>query len=61
MSMNREQENKLLEKHFEVSNLSTHFSDEKIKGYYLTVFLKDEKSVDEFAEWFKKEILKTNI
>ena len=61
MSMNKEQENALLEKLFKVSNLSTHFSDEKIKGYYLTVFLKDEEAVDKFSEWFKKEILKINI
>lgn len=61
MAMNIEQENELLQKPFEVSDISIHFSDDKIKGYYLKVFLKDEKAVDDFAKWFKKEILKINI
>ncbi|ENA1765429.1 hypothetical protein ABF173_002569 [Flavobacterium psychrophilum] len=58
MSMNKEQEQILLEKPFKVLDVTPYISDEKIKGYYLKIFLKDEKSVDEFAEWFRKEILK---
>ena len=61
MSMNKEQEQFLLDKPFEVSDLKTLFSEEKIKGYHLQVFLKDEKAVDEFSKWFKEEILKINI
>ncbi|MFK7059537.1 hypothetical protein V3Q90_05300 [Flavobacterium oreochromis] len=58
MYLNREQENELLAKPFHVCSLSTHFTEQKIKGYNATVFLKDEKAVDEFAKWFKKEVLK---
>ena len=61
MSMNREQEQVLLENPFKVLDITPHLTDEKIKGYYLKVFLKDAKAVDDFAVWFKKEILKINI
>lgn len=58
MSMNKEQEEAILGKPFEVSKLKPFLSEYAIKGYHLEVFLKDEEAVDEFAKWFKKEILK---
>ena len=33
-------------------------SDDRVIGFNTTVFLKDAKAVDDFAQWYKKEILK---
>lgn len=43
---------------FKLLNVKTLIHDNSIVGYELAVFLKDEESVDKFAEWFKKEMLK---
>lgn len=43
---------------FKLLNVKTLINHNSIFGYELAVFLKDEESVDKFAEWFKKEMLK---
>lgn len=59
--MNKEQKNALLQLPFEVYNLSPILDDYKVIGFSTSVFLKDEKSVDDFAKWFKEEVLKIKI
>ena len=56
--MNNEQEKFLLEKPFKVLDLKPILSDDRVIGFDTTVFLKDAKAVDDFAQWYKKEILK---
>lgn len=43
---------------FKLLDVKHFICENAIVGYDIAVFLKDEKSVDEFALWFKKEILK---
>ena len=45
---------------FKLLNAKTLIHDNSIVGYDISVVLKDEKSVDDFAEWYKKELLKLN-
>ena len=59
--MNNEQEKFLLEKPFKVLDLKPILSDDIVIGFNTTVFLKDAKAVDDFAKWYKKEILKIKI
>ena len=43
---------------FKILNVKPFICENSIVGNEIVVFLKDEESVDKFAEWFKKEILK---
>ena len=58
MALSKTEVEFLTQNPFKLLNVKTLIHDNSIVGYELAVFLKDEESVDKFAEWFKKEILK---
>lgn len=46
---------------FKLLNVKPFICENSIVGYDIAVFLKDEKAVDDFSEWFKKEVLKIKV